>query len=131
MIRGTTAQFKFSLPYNYDQIEVVKIAFWQKGNNGTTDNPLPIYKTLSDCVSTNNPKELLVTLQPVETLRFSTKVKGRVQLSARTYEGIRFASKEQLITVYPIQDDSNIGDLVVPTPEEDTDFIILDGKVIG
>lgn len=131
MIRGTTAQFKFSLPYNYDQIEVAKIAFWQKGNNGTTDNPLPIYKTLDNCIQTSNPKELVVTLSPAETLRFSTKVKGRVQLSATTYEGIRFASKEQLITVYPIQDDSNVGDIVVPKPEEDTNFIILDGKVIG
>lgn len=131
MVRGTTAQFKFSLPYNYDQIEFVKIVFWQKGNGGTVDSPLPIYKTLAHCTQTSNPKELLVTLSPAETLRFSTKFKGRVQLSATTYEGIRFASKEQLITVYPIQDDSNIGDIVVPTPDKDTGFIILDGKVIG
>ena len=131
MVRGTTAQFKFSLPYNYDQIEVAKIAFWQQGNDGTTDNPMPIYKTLAQCAQTNNPKELLVTLSPSETLRFSTKFKGRVQLSATTYEGIRFASKQQLITVYPIQDDSNVGDVVVPTPDNDTGFVIFDGEAIG
>ena len=127
MVRGTTAQFKFSLPYDFDQLETVKIAFWQKGNNHAY---LPIYKTIENCIQTSNPKELLVTLNPHETFRFSTKTKGYVQLSATTFDGLRFASKQRLITVYPIQDDSNVGDIVIPTPDENSEFIIFDGKPI-
>jgi hypothetical protein len=130
MVKGTTTQFKFSLPYDYSDIEVAKIKFWQRGNNGTPDGPLPIYKTLAHCIQTSNPREILVTLSPAETLRFSTKVKGRVQLSATTYEGIRFASKEQLITIYPIHDDTNIGDVVWPAPDESNGWVILDGEAI-
>lgn len=131
MVRGTTAQFKFSLPYNYDQIEVAKIVFWQPGNSGTTENPLPIYKTLAHCVQTKNPNELSVTLNPTETLRFSEKFKARAQLSATTYEGVRFASKQEIITVYPLYDDSILGDVIPPTQSDYGDWIVLDGETIG
>jgi hypothetical protein len=60
-------------------------------------------------------------------------MKARVQLSAKTLEGTRFASKQELITVYPIYDDSILGDDIDPTPD-DTDgdgWIILDGETIG
>lgn len=130
MVRGTTAQFKFLLPYDCSELEVAKITFWQPGYNDTNNSFLPIYKTLDNCIQTSNPKELVVTLSPIETLRFSERSKGRVQLSATTKEGIRFASKQELITVYPIQSDSDFGDAVLPTPNED-DWVILDGKPIG
>ena len=131
MVRGTTAQFKFSLPYDYSAIEVAKVMFWQPGNSGTTEHPLPICKTLAYCSQTENPRELSVTLSQDETLRFSEKSKAYVQLSATTGEGVRFASKQELITVYPIYDDSILGDVVLPTPDEGDDWIILDGETIG
>ena len=134
MVRGTTAQFKFSLPYDYSEIEVARVVFWQPGNNGTTEAPLPIYKSLAQCCGTNNPKELSVTLSQSETLRFSDKLKAKVQLSAKTFEGTRFASKQELITVYPIYDDSILGDdddIVIPPDIDNDGFIILDGETIG
>lgn len=136
MVRGTTAQFKFSLPYNYEDISIVKVVFWQPGNNGTTTAPMPIYKTLSsqdikECCDPSRPKELVITLSQSETLRFSDKVKAYVQLSA-TCGTIRFASKQEMITVYPIYDDSILGDDITPTPGggSDDEWIALDGEAI-
>lgn len=137
MVRGTTAQFKFSLPYDYTDISVAKVVFWQPGHNGTHEAPLPIYKTLTSedinqCCSPDKPRELSITLGQSETLRFSDKLKARVQLSAKTFEGTRFASKQELITVYPIHDDSILEDDIIPTPgKDDEDWIILDGETIG
>ena len=133
MTRGTTTQFKFVLPYNRQYISNATIVFWQPRNNGTTEAPLPIYKSLEQCLGTSNPRELFVTLSKEETLRFSEKSKAYVQLSATTVEGTRFASKQELITVYPIFDDSILGDDVTPTPtpgEGEDGWIILDGKPI-
>jgi hypothetical protein len=132
MIRGTTAQFKFVLPYDRSQIEKATIVFWQDGNDGTAEAPLPIYKSLEQCLATDNPREISVTLSKGETLRFSEKRKAYVQLTATTIEGTRFGSKQELITVYPIFDDSVLGDDITPTPggEEENGWIILDGKPI-
>jgi hypothetical protein len=131
MVRGATAQFKFALPYDYTDIELVKVVFWQPGN---TVN-LPIYKSLTSediaqYCNPDKPKELSVTLMPSETLRFSDEFKAKVQLSARTFEGISFASKQELITVYPLYDDSILGDDVIPEPDGDN-WIILDGETVG
>lgn len=130
MIRGTTAQFKFTLPYKYSEIENAKAVFWQPGNNGPSeDRPLPIYKVLSQCVECENPNEISVTLSPEETLRFFDDRKAYVQFSATSIDGIRFATKQENINVYPIYDDSLTGDIVTPTPD-DNGFIVLDGKII-
>ncbi|MEE1303280.1 MAG: hypothetical protein UHD64_10895 [Bacteroidales bacterium] len=131
MVRGTTAQFKFSLPYNFEDIDVVDVVFWQPGNSGTTESPLPIHKTRFQCQGIEGTKELSVTLSPSETLRFSEKSKAKTQLRAKTKSGICFASKQELITVYPSYDDSIVGDVVLPTPDEGDDWVILDGEAIG
>lgn len=133
MIRGTTAQFKFSLPYDFSKLQAAKVVFWQPGNSGSEEHPLPIYKSLNQCYQTENPKELLVYLKQEETLRFSDKSKAYVQLSATTNEGSRFASHQELITVYPIYDDSILGDDVIPTPGEGDEegLIILNGGNIS
>lgn len=132
MVRGTTAQFKFVLPYDYSELESARVVFWQPGNNGTTDSPLPIYKLLSQCSPTNNPKELSVTYSPSETLRFSEKLKARIQLSATTKEETRFASKVKLVTVYPIYDGSTLPDDIVPPSDMDNSgWIIFDGETVG
>ena len=56
-----------------------------------------------------------------------------MQLSATTNEGSRFASHQELITVYPIYDDSILGDDVIPTPGEGDEegLIILNGGNIS
>jgi hypothetical protein len=130
MIRGANAQFKFKLPYNYSELETVKITFWQPENNGpATNRPLPIVKILAQCSQTNNPKELSITLNQEETLRFSEERKGFVQLRAQTIEGIPIVSKEKQFTVYPVYDDSILDEEILPTPEYDG-WIYLDGSIV-
>ena len=131
MIRGANAQFKFKLPYNYDDLNVAKIIFWQKGNSGPdATRPLPIIKNLEQCApSSDIPNELNVILNQEETLRFSDKNKAYVQLRATSIDGSTFASKEELITVYPLYDDSILGDIVTPTPG-DEGYSYFDGGII-
>ena len=132
MIRGTTAQFRYTTPYEVDTLMTAEITFWQTGNNGPNlYRPLPIVKNLDQCDRSDNPYELIVTLTPEETLRFSEKLKAYTQIQAETIEGVKFASRAQTIPVYPVQDDSMTDDDVVPLPPPDDDgFIILDGKTI-
>lgn len=104
MIRGTTAQFRFKIPCTYNDLEWVAIKFWQNGNIGTPNSSLPIIKSKGYC-SVSESGELCVSLTAEETMRFSDKSKARVQLSAKKWDGTQFASHQQLITVYPMQDD--------------------------
>lgn len=128
MIRGTTAQFKFKLPYKKSELAWATMKFWQDGNNGTPESPLPITKRLAHCTSPEDSEELCVELSASETMRFSDKKKAKAQLRAQTIEGKTFASQQQLITVYPIHDDI-ITDDFTETTEEDG-YIILDGESI-
>lgn len=134
MIRGTTAQFKFQLPYNISDLDVVKITFWQNNYYGPdTTRPLPIVKVLSQCSETNVPNELLVFLNKEETLRFLDDRKAYVQIQGKTKEGSAFASKQEMITVYPVYDDSILDDDIIPSPSPgpgDDGYIVLDGSVI-
>lgn len=127
MIRGTTAQFKFKLPYTLDELNNVTIKFWQPGN---PSDSLPIYKYKQNCAERVG-KEVYVSLRPYETALFSDKYKAKLQLSAQPYIGSQFGCKEQLITVYPMPDDIIIDD---PTSDPDipieNGWIILDGKAI-
>lgn len=131
MIRGTNAQFKFNIPYDCSDLSLVKITFWQPGNQGVSaDRPLPIVKVLGQCNTTNNPNEIVITLNQEETLRFSDKTKAYVQLRASCKDGVTFGSKKQEITVYPVYDDTILGDDIMPSPSDDG-WIILDGGTIG
>lgn len=129
MIRGTTAQFKFQIPYDFNDLALVNVVFWQCNNNGPDESrPLPIIKIKEDCNWSAETKEITVVLQPEETARFLDDRKARVQLSATTESGIRFASSQQEITVYPIYNDSLFGDIILPS--ESNGVIVLDGGVI-
>ena len=132
MIRGTTAQFKFKLPYNVSELQVVKINFWQENYSGPSPaRPLPIVKVLSQCSESNAPDELLVFLNKEETLRFLDDRKAYVQLRAKTKEGTAFGCKKEMITVYPVYDDSVLDDEILPTPTPGYgDLVILDGSTI-
>ena len=128
MIRGTNAEYRFNLPYNFSDLDIVKITFWQDGNNGpASDRPLPIVKILEQCCQGGTERQLSVTLNQEETLRFTDTRKAKVQLRASTKAGIPIASKEQLITVYPVKDDSILDDAILPTPTPDG-WIYLDGE---
>lgn len=129
MIRGTTAQFRFKLPYSKSELTWATMKFWQPGNNGTIEAPLPITKRLNDCIATNNSDELCVSLTAEETLRFSDKFKAKAQLRAQATNGTTFASHQQMITVYPINDDIIIDDPTMPGENEEG-WIILDGETI-
>jgi hypothetical protein len=130
MIRGTTAGFKFKLPYTKQDLLWVTIKFWQPGNKGTSLAPLPITKKKEQCLETQDAYEICVSLTPEETLRFSDQSKAVVQLRAQTYDGVTFASKETLVSVYPIHDDIITDDPTFPEADN-TGVIILDGQSIA
>jgi hypothetical protein len=132
MIRGTTAQFKFKLPCKKGDLGWATIKFWQPGNPGIGDS-LPITKRLEHCSGSDDAEELCVSLLPKETMRFSDKTKAKVQLRALKKEdsenGTIFASHQQSVVVYPVNDDilndDNISDI-----EDSGDYVILDGQPI-
>lgn len=129
MIRGTTAYFKFKMPYAYNQVASVTITFWQNHNDGPSESrPLPIIKTLSHCSQTGE-KELSVSLNSEETARFVDIRKAYVQMIAEHIEGHKFGCKQQEITVYPVEDGEP--DIPVVPPDDDDDgIVILDGGLI-
>ena len=128
MIRGTTAQFKFKLPYEKNQLQWVTMKFWQPGNDGTTEAPLPILKQKTHIDSSDDSKELSVSLTSEETLRFTDKLKAKVQMRAQHVNGLVFASKEKIVTVYPLADDLT-QDAILPG-ETDDGWIVLDGQPV-
>lgn len=68
MIRGTTAQFKFHTPYDFRDLCLVEVTFWQPGNNGTVGAPLPIVKIY------NRPQLVTVDVWPLPETADDTKV---------------------------------------------------------
>lgn len=130
MIKGTTAPFTFRLPYKKSEIALATIKFWQDGYEGNKDyGSLPIYKKLEDCFESDDPNELCVILDVNETMRFSDKFKAKTLLRAQATDGIVFASQEELITVYPMDDDM-IEAPPMP-PEDEEGWIVLDGETIA
>lgn len=127
MIRGTTASFKFKLPYAKDELRWATIKFWQPNNPSTL---LPITRTLEHCQTTDNSSELCVSLTAEETSRFIDKYKAKLQLRAQHLNsGTVFGTKPQLFTVYPMSDDILEENPILPdeTPEG---IVILDGNTI-
>lgn len=127
MVRGTTAAFKFKLPYPKEELTWLTVKFWQP------DNPsdlLPITKVLEHCDVADSPCELCVSLTAEETARFSDKYKAKMQIrSQHTASGTVFGCKPRIITVYPMRDDIIEDDPMLP-PVSDNVLIVLDGKVI-
>ena len=103
--------------------------FWQDGNNGTTEAPLPITKTLEHCTADASSMEVCVQLAAHETARFSDKTKAKVQFRAQIGDGAVIASREQLITVHPMNDEIIKDDITTP-PANEEGWIILDGESI-
>ena len=72
----------------------------------------------------------LKSLNPEETSRFSDQLKAYVQLRAQTEDGITFASNQELITVYPINNEMIAEDPDLPVPEPGDSVVLLDGSTI-
>lgn len=132
MIRGTTAQFKFKLPYSRDGLKWVTIKFWQPGNDGSQGAPLPITRRLADCGVSENPMELCVSLHPHETERFVEKYKAKVQLRAQYEDGTVFGSRPTSFTVYPMSDEILDANPSAPFPDaSEEDWYVFDGQTIS
>ena len=130
MIRGTTATFKFTLPYVIpDEIAGIEIKLWQPENYVSAGRSLSITKILNQCSYTPQSKDIYVTYTPEETARFSDKLKARIQLKGRSAEGVVFATEQEMVTVYPIYDDSMLED-ITPSTGIDGDYIILDAGAV-
>ncbi len=129
MIRGTTALYRFKIPYPKSELSWATIKFWQSNNPSPL---LPITKILSNCaVTTTDPKELCVSLTAEETARFSDKYKATLQFRAQhSNSGTIFGCKPTMVTVYPMSDDIIKDNPVFPSANED-EFIILDGDNIA
>lgn len=128
MIRGTTAQFKFKLPYSKSELDWITIQFWQPGN---PSDELPITKIKTNC-SESNHNEICVSLSAKETAKFLDKYKARVQLRAQPYFGAPFGSKQHLITVYPMPDNIIDKDETSDLPaSDDHGYVIFDGDPIN
>jgi hypothetical protein len=130
MIRGTTAQFRFNLPYEFDNVEKVRVVFWQPDNSAAN---IVKEKDRGGCGRCDGyPKALLVTLTPNETWLFSEKSKAYVQLRGRCNEGDCFGTLPEPITVYPMHDDVSFDldtDFIIPGAC-DCGYVHLDGNVI-
>ena len=131
MIRGTTAQYRFKLPCTKEELLWATITVGQRGNEGTTEAPLPIIKKLVNCPMPNESKELCISLDATETMRFSEKIKAYVQFRAQRKDGSVFGNKTRYYTVYPMSDEIlDADDPIIPTPNNDG-YIVLDGQTIA
>lgn len=128
MIRGTTAQYKFKLPYPKDELLWVTIKFWQKNN---TSSELSIIKELSQCSGADNSTDLCVSLTEDETARFSDQIKASVQMRGCNKAGTVFGSKPKILTVYPMSDDILDEGGIIPTPPRDDGYVVVDGGEIA
>ena len=127
MVRGTTAQFIFKLPYPKAELSWATIKFWQNHNPSEL---LPIVKRLEHCTTPDDQERLCISLTAEETSRFSARYKAQVQLRAQhATSGAVFGSREQQVTVYPMPDDVIEGDPTLPGENEEG-WIILDGQPV-
>lgn len=139
MIRGTTAQFKFKLPYPMTEVSWITIQFWQPNN---PNELLPIIKKENCCAVLDKPNEVYVSLTAEETARFSDKYKAKLQLRGlHTSSGTIFGNKPMMFTVYPmengiIQEDPVTGGYIIydgneiSTWEPDNTAIVFDANTI-
>ena len=127
MIRGTTAQFKFKLPYKKEELIWLTIKFWQPNN---PNKYLPVTKRLANCEMPDGSTELYVSLLPTETMLFSEKYKARVQLRANALDGTVFGSRVELFTVYPANDEILDEDPAIPAQNK-AGFVTLDGDSVS
>lgn len=139
MIRGTTAPFKFTVPYEWSEICAIEATFTQKKDDGSILSLIKQYDTRwVDNINPggftpdeNNSKIIYVVLDPGETLQFSDKRKGHVQIKVYSPNKGIVANKSQRFTVYPINNDDILEDIGKPIPEQDGIRILDAGEISG
>ena len=99
LIRGAYEQYKFKIPYKFNELAKVEITFKQKKHDGTI---LVIVKNKKDCAVKHEKSNIVYTkLTQEETLRFASDAKVLMQWRALTNNGVAFSSPVKKITVYP------------------------------
>ena len=140
MIRGTTAPFKFNVPYAWSEICAIEATFTQNKDDGTRLSIVKEYDTRwSENANTggftpdgNNPYVIYVALDPAETLLFSEKRKAEVQIKVYCPGKGVIANKPTKFSVYPINNDSMFdGDPGEPAPGRDDIWILDAGEISG
>ena len=140
MIRGTTAPFKFSVPYAWSDICAIEATFTQKKESGETLSIIKEYDTRwaeninpgGFTPDNNNPYIIYVILDPYETLQFSEKRKGQVQIKVYCPGKGIVANKPSKFTVYPSNNDNILeGDPGEPMPENNDIWILDAGEISG
>lgn len=128
MIRGTTALYKFKLPYPKSELAWATVKFWQPNNLSTL---LPITKTLEHCGLSDDAYELCFSLTAEETSRFLDKYKAQMQLRAQHGPSATvFGMKPRSIVVYPMNDEILEENPMLP-PENADGVIIFDGETVS
>jgi hypothetical protein len=139
MIRGTTAPFKFKVPYAWSDICAIEATFSQKKDDG---NQLSIIKEYDTRWGENvnpggftpdekDPYVIYVVLDPEETLCFSDKRKAQVQIKVYCQHKGTVANRPAMFTVYPINNDSILEDAGEPAPGDNGMRILDAGKISG
>ena len=131
MIRGTTAQFKFNLPYVFKDLIYAEIIFWQKGDSFSDAHSVIITKDINSCSGDRNKKEVYVSLTQSDTLKFSDKKHGYVQFRGKVIDGNVFASKQESFIVYPVVSDDILGEVNPPTDHDNDGWVIVNGGSVG
>jgi hypothetical protein len=139
MIRGTTAPFKFDVLYAWSDICAIEATFTQKKDDGSQLSIVKQYDTRwreninpgGFTPDDNNPNIIYVVLDPVETLQFSDKRKGQVQIKVYCPQKGTIANKPSRFTVYPTNNDSILEDPGEPLPDDNSVRILDAGKVSG
>lgn len=130
MIKGTTAQFNFKLPCTKAELLWATMTVGQRGNSGTTSAPLPIIKRKSDCSQPDISNKLCFSLNALETMRFSEKMKAYVEFRAQRNDGTVFGNRTKYVSVYPMSNDILDQDTpVIPEPNSE-ELIVLDAGTI-
>ena len=124
IVQGTTQPFIITSPFKGSDIFAIKVTFWQPGNYGSVEQPLPIKKKKEHCVVLEDSYEFTVTLSPTETARFWTDRKAHMQAVITAKNGDIDANDTYDITVEPMFNGGNAS-----TPGVG-DIIILDGQNI-
>lgn len=140
MIRGAEQAFKFTTSFDFKDICNIVAVFSQPHNSGTTLAPMPITKYYNRDPEGSNrndgfsavegdPKSFISMLSAEETMRFSEKYKGCVQVAVYCDAVNRTdKSKIEYFPVYPTINDDIFSD--IPSGSGDIVRVFDAGEII-
>ena len=95
MIRGTTAQFKFKLPCAKGNLLYATVKFWQPGNSGTLEAPLPITKRLADCYGFESSEQ--INIEKWNSGNYE-EIKSNLGISGKSWNELTDEEKKKFAT---------------------------------